>query len=54
MFSELFSKVLTHFSELANNIIHIYTKNDTKMRVYLTELQSSEKRWKSIVENDEK
>jgi len=48
------NKVLTSLGELLKDVVDVYTESENKLRLYLTELQVSEKKWKTLFENNEK
>ncbi len=48
------NKVLTSLGELLKDVVDVYTESENKLRLYLTELQVSEKKWKTLFDNNEK
>ena len=48
------TKVLTAIGELLKDVVDVYTESENKLKLYMTELQASEKKWKTLVENNEK
>lgn len=40
--------------ELLKDVIDVFTDSENKLKLYLSELQASEKKWKTLVENNEK
>ncbi len=48
------TKVLTSIGELLKDVVDVYTESENKLRLYLTELQVSEKKWKTLFDNNEK
>jgi len=47
------NEVMSSFTELMNDTKEAFVNKDTLLRLKLNESQSSEKRWKQIVENNE-
>eukprot|EP00826_Nyctotherus_ovalis_P035589 TRINITY_DN3068_c0_g1_i4.p1 TRINITY_DN3068_c0_g1~~TRINITY_DN3068_c0_g1_i4.p1 ORF type:complete len:663 (+),score=265.40 TRINITY_DN3068_c0_g1_i4:691-2679(+) len=48
------SKVLGSIGEILKDVVDAYAESENKLRLYLTELQVSEKKWKTLFENNEK
>ena len=48
------NKVITSLGELLKDVVDVYTESENKLRLFLTELQVSEKKWKTLFENNEK
>eukprot|EP00830_Metopus_es_P005113 TRINITY_DN1472_c0_g1_i2.p1 TRINITY_DN1472_c0_g1~~TRINITY_DN1472_c0_g1_i2.p1 ORF type:complete len:859 (-),score=219.71 TRINITY_DN1472_c0_g1_i2:17-2593(-) len=48
------TKILTSIGELLKDVVDVYTESENKMKLYLTEVQASERKWKTLVENNEK
>lgn len=46
--------MLTAVGELMKELIDVYTESENKFKLFMTELQASEKKWKTLVENNEK
>lgn len=47
-------KALPSMGELLKDIEDVYTESESKLKLYLSELQASEKKWKTLVDNNEK
>lgn len=48
------NKVLTSIGEILKDVVETYAESESKLRLYLTELQVSEKKWKTLYDNNEK
>jgi len=48
------NRILTSLGELLKDIIDVYSESETKLQLTITELQASEKKWKTLFENNEK
>ena len=48
------TKLMTSISELLKDVLDVYTEAENKLKLYLTELQVSERKWKTLFENNEK
>ena len=47
-------RILSSISDLVKGLFDAYTESENKLRLYLTELQISDKKWKTLFENNEK
>lgn len=48
------SKTLTSLGDLLKDVMEVYGESESKLQLHLTELQVSEKKWKTLFENNER
>ena len=48
------TKILSSFSDLIGDMYNAYYENDNKLKMFLSDLQQSEKKWKAMLEQTEK
>lgn len=45
---------ISGFGEIINSLINVYTDSESKIKLSLLESEGSEKKWKALMENNEK